>query len=150
MHQHRSSTLLWRWLTASLLAVTAAIHVAIAPEHLREAPYAGVLFIVLAGAALASAVLVLITRSHLVWLGAAALSIAAMLGYLMSRSVGLPLLTDDVGDWLNPLGVAAVLSEATVALIFAHTRRGLRGYRILTATERLYTVVPANPTDPAG
>ena len=60
----------------------------------------------------------------------------------MSRSVGLPSLSDDIGDWLNPLGVIAVVCETAVVLIAGYAQRGFR-YRIVTATERLYTVVPA-------
>jgi hypothetical protein len=142
-----SSKLGWRWLAAACLAVTAAVHIAIAPDHLREAPYAGVLFIALSCAALAAAILLLATEHRLAWTGAAALSGAALLGYLLSRSVGLPSLGDDIGDWLNPLGVAAVAAETAVILIAGYTQQA---YRIVTATERLYTVVPAGPIDPAG
>ena len=86
-------------------------------------------------------------NDRLLWTGAAALSVAALLGYGMSRSFGLPSLSDDIGDWLNPLGVAAVLSEIALLAIAWHV---LRGYRTVTATERLYTVVPAKPISPAG
>src|SRR5581483_384911 len=99
---HRSSTLCWRWVTAGCLDVTAAVHLAIAPDHLHEAPYAGVLFIVLAAAAMANAALLLTTPDERVWTLAAALCGGALAAYLLSRSIGLPLLADDVGDWLNP------------------------------------------------
>ena len=47
----------WRWPTAALLSATAAIHMTLVPDHLRDAPYAGVLFIVLSAAALTAAIL---------------------------------------------------------------------------------------------
>lgn len=147
MDLHPSSALPWRLTAAVCLDVIAAVHIAIAPDHLREAPYAGALFVALATAALATAILLLATQDRLVWAGAAALSLAALLGYFMSRSFGLPALSDDIGDWLNPLGVVAVLSE--IALL-AIAWQVLRGYRTVTATERLYTVVPASPISPAG
>jgi hypothetical protein len=147
MDTHPCSTVRWRWPAAACLAATAAVHIAIAPEHLREAPYAGVLFIALATAALTSAVLLLTTNHRLAWTGAAGLSLAAVVAYLMSRSVGLPSLADDIGDWLNPLGVVAVVSETAVLLMFGYTQRGARRYRTVTATERLYTVVPASAGD---
>jgi len=131
-----------RWLAAVCLAVIAGVHIAIAPEHLHEAPYAGVLFLVLAAAALVAAGLVLTTNHPLVWTATAALSLSALVAYLMSRSVGLPSLSDDIGDWLNPLGVIAVVCETAVVLIACYTRAGFGRYRIVTATERLYTVVP--------
>ena len=150
MNLRRSSTLLSRWLTAACLAVIAAVHIAIAPDHLREAPYAGVLFIALATAALASAGLLLATRDERVWAAAVALCGGALAAYVMSRSVGLPSLGDDIGDWLNPLGVLAVLSETAALLISGQALRSARAYRIVTDAVRLYTVVPASPIDPAG
>lgn len=143
MDMHPSPTLRWRWPAAVCLAAIAAVHIDIAPEHLREAPYAGVLFIALAAAALASAILLLTTNHPLAWAGAAALSLAALVAYLLSRSVGLPSLSDDIGDWLNTLGVVSVLAEAAVILIFGCTQPASRRYRTQIATERLYTVVPA-------
>jgi hypothetical protein len=119
----RSSTLGRRWLTVACLAATASIHISIAPDHLREAPYAGVLFVALAAAALAAAVLLLITRDDRVWAAAAALSASALVAYVLSRSVGLPMLADDVGDWLNPLGVLALLSELTALVACTHELR---------------------------
>ncbi len=112
----------WRWLSAACLAATAGVHIAIAPEHLREAPYAGVLFIALATAALASALLLATTDHPLAWAGGAGLSLGALLAYFLSRSIGLPSLGDDIGDWLNPLGVLAGVSETAVLLIAWHAQ----------------------------
>jgi len=39
---------------------------------------------------------------------------AAIVGYVATRLVAFPQLADDVGNWLEPLGVVAVLSEAVV------------------------------------
>ena len=142
MNVHCTPMPFWRWLAAVCLAVVAGVHIAIAPEHLHEAPYAGVLFLVLAAATLVAAGLVLTANHPLVWTGTAALSLSALVAYFMSRSVGLPSLSDDIGDWLNPLGVIAVVCETAVVLIAGYAQRGFR-YRIVTATERLYTVVPA-------
>ncbi len=90
----------------------------------------------------------------------AALAGGALAAYLISRSVGLPSLGDDIGDWLNPLGVLAVLAEATALVIAGLALRAslktraskpTPAYRIATETERLYTVVAAGPpTVPAG
>src|SRR5690242_14947110 len=110
----------WRWPTAVALTATACIHIALVPAHLHEAPYAGALFIALSTAALSVAILLLTSNHQLAWLGAAALSLTALLAYVISRSVGLPSLADDIGDWLNPLGVAATLSETATALTCWH------------------------------
>lgn len=120
MDLHRSPSSQWRWPTATALAVTAGIHIALVPAHLREAPYAGALFIALSATALVIAILLVACNHRLVWLGAGALSLTALLAYVVSRSVGLPSLADDLGDWLNPLGVAAVLCETAAVLICWH------------------------------
>jgi hypothetical protein len=99
------------------LTATAGIHSALVPDHLREAPYAGGLFIALSAASLLVAILLVARGDRLAWATGGALALAAMLAYAASRSVGLPSLGDDVGDWLNPLGVAALLCELTVALL---------------------------------
>jgi hypothetical protein len=130
MDRHLSRSSQQRSLVVATLALTAGIHIALVPAHLREAPYAGALFIVLSATALAIAILLAACNHRLVWVGAGALSLSALLAYLVSRSVGLPLLADDVGDWLNPLGVAAVLSETAAGLICWHAlSRGGRSSR---------------------
>lgn len=116
MDGNRTSSHL-RWAAAASLAATAGVHIALAPAHLREAPYAGALFIALSATALINAVLLARSDRELVWLAAGLVSITAPLAYAASRSVGLPSLRDDVGDWPNPLGVAAIVSEIATALI---------------------------------
>ncbi|HSC03190.1 MAG TPA: hypothetical protein VLC49_07715 [Solirubrobacteraceae bacterium] len=109
-------TSLWRWPAAAALSATAAIHMTLVPEHLHEAPYAGALFIALSAAALASAMVLAATDHELVWLVAIAISLGALVAYFVSRSVGLPSMPDDIGDWANPLGVAAVACEAVTLI----------------------------------
>ena len=87
------------------------------PDHLREAPYAGALFIALSTAALAGALLLMAVDHDLVWTAAAALCLAAILSYVLSRSVALPSMSDDFGDWLNPLGLAAVACETVAVMV---------------------------------
>ena len=150
MNFHRSATWQWRGLAALGLLATAAVHIDIAPEHLREAPYAGVLFLALGAAALACAVLLVATARPAAWLAAGTLCLASLGAYCLSRSVGLPMLADDIGDWLNPLGVLAVVSEAAVVLISGRALAATGRYRSVTATDLLYTVLPPSPSAPEG
>jgi hypothetical protein len=107
----------WRWPAAALLAQIAAIHIALISQHLREAPYAAGLFIALSAASLAVAARMLYRDDPPVWTAAGGLAAGAIVAYVLSRSIGLPMMSDDIGDWLNPLGVGAVCAEAiTVAL----------------------------------
>jgi hypothetical protein len=60
----------------------------------------------------------------MVWWTAGAVALLPLIGYLLSRSVGLPQLEDHVGDWLNPAGVVSLVSEAAlVALSAGHLSR---------------------------
>jgi hypothetical protein len=130
-----SISYLRRLSAAALLAATAGIHVALVPEHLREAPYAGVLFIALSTAALAMAILLVVRSDLVVWTMSGGLVLSALLAYIASRSIGLPSLSDDVGDWLNPLGIAALAVELAAVLqcsVVLALRRG-HGRRLLEA-----------------
>jgi hypothetical protein len=148
----------WRWPTAALLSATAAIHMTLVPDHLREAPYAGALFIVLSAAALTAAILLAGTNHEFVWLGAGALSASALLGYFLSRSIGLPDLSDDLGDWLNPLGLTAVGCEAAAALICCGVISGMaspaahpaRRLRIVALAYGLGRGAESRRRDPSG
>jgi hypothetical protein len=115
MHLSQSGSI-WRWPAAAALSATAAIHMTLVPEHLHEAPYAGGLFIALSVAALAAAMLLSATDDERVWVGAGAISLGAVLAYFISRSVGLPSMSDDIGNWGNPLGLAAVACEMLVLI----------------------------------
>jgi len=88
----------------------------------------GVLFIALAAACmvLASAVLV---RDVPATYGASILTCGlAIIGYAATRVVAFPQLADDVGNWLEPLGVVSVAAEAVVVLAAIG---GLRSRRLV-------------------
>ncbi len=116
-----------RWLMAILLVEVAAVHIILVPAHLREALYAGCLFIALSAATLLLAGLILVRDQPLVWAAAGAVCTGAILAYVFSRSIGLPLMADDLGDWVNPLGVGAVLAEAIAAGLAVLVLRRSRG-----------------------
>jgi hypothetical protein len=76
---------------AAFLLGPAAIHFAVAPEHLRTyLPY-GVLFIAVGLAQAGLAVLILLRPSPALLLGGAALSLGVIAVWLVSRMVGLPI-----------------------------------------------------------
>ncbi|MGI8532044.1 MAG: hypothetical protein ACR2KN_03495 [Geodermatophilaceae bacterium] len=109
----RSSKALRR--TAAVAAVVAgAVHIPVTPEHLREAPYMGVMFLALTVACLGLAVGLWFSESTTVVAAAGMVCGAAIVGYVLTRTVAFPQLADDVGNWLEPLGVAAIPSEAVV------------------------------------
>jgi len=113
-----------RWMAALTLVVAGAVHIPVIPEHLDEAPYIGSLFIALTVVSFALAVAVLATDADLAWGASGAVCALAVLAYVLTRLVAFPQIGDDVGNWLEPLGVAAVVVEtATVALSVLALRR---------------------------
>lgn len=105
-----------RFPAAALLLAVAGIHVPIIGQHLREAPYIGALFILLAILSTMLAVLLVTCDSAAVWLAAAAVAIAAIVAYVLSRSTGLPQIGDDIGNWFDPLGIVALTVETLAAV----------------------------------
>jgi hypothetical protein len=119
----------WRWPTAALLLLIAAVHVPLIGDHLEEAPYVGVLFILLVVACVLLAVAVLVADAPVIWAACAVMSVLALLAFLASRTVGLPLLDDDVGNWTEPLGYPAVAAELACAGAAAAVLRRARARR---------------------
>lgn len=94
------------------LAGVAATHAADLPDKLIQAPYLAVLFALTIFSSLALAAVILARRAGpLTWAACGALSLAALAGYAVSRSAGLPDIEDHVGHWLEPAAVAAALYE---------------------------------------
>src|SRR3984885_15416515 len=111
--------LIARAMGALALIALAVIHVVDLPATLGPTPLVGVgYFGIVAVATVAGAVIVV--RSH--WLGwavAGGLAVAAMGGYVLTRSLSGGFLGDhgDVGNWRCPLGIAAVSVETLIILL---------------------------------
>ena len=106
-----------RYPAAVFAVVAGLVHVPVTPDHLVEAPYVGVLFIALTVSCLLLAGLLLLADSPAAWAVSGATCGLAVVAYVASRSVALPQMADDVGNWLEPLGVAAVLTESAVVVL---------------------------------
>jgi hypothetical protein len=110
---------------AAVLALVAAFaHVPVTPEHLVEAPYIGVLFIVLTASFTVLATALLLADSAAAWTALGAGCALAVAGFVISRTLGLPLMSDDVGDWLNPLGLVSILTETATAALACLALKG--------------------------
>ena len=108
-----------RAVVAAALAALAVIHTVDLPGTLGPTPLVGVgYFGIIAVAMLAGAVM--IVRSHwLAWVVAGGLAVAALGGYVLTRSLPEGFLDDhgDVGNWRCPLGIAALGVEALIILL---------------------------------
>ena len=108
-----------RAVAAAALAALAVIHTVDLPNTLGPTPLVGIgYFGIIAVAMLAGAVMVV--RSHwLAWTVAGGLAVAAMGGYVLTRSLSEGFLGDhgDVGNWRCPLGIAALSVETLIILL---------------------------------
>lgn len=65
------------------------------------------------------ALLLLHSASPLAWMVAAGVAAGPFLGYLWSRTIGLPGDAPDIGNWLCTFGMAALLVQASLLSLSA-------------------------------
>lgn len=107
------------WLGIALILATGLIHLIEAPENLEEALYKGVLFFLNAAGALIAAVGILRGQRGWGWSLGGMIAFGSIVGYVISRTVGLPGLEVD-DDWLEPLGLAALFAEGAYLALCAY------------------------------
>jgi hypothetical protein len=101
------------------LAGIAVIHLLDLPGKFSEVPYMGWMYIGLIAASLATAFALVRTSDARIWKLAVLLPAAAIVGFVLTRTVGLPQATDDIGNWAEPLGMASLLVEGSLVALGA-------------------------------
>src|SRR5437763_401675 len=84
------------------LCGVALIHLLDLPGKFDETPYMGVMYVSLIVASLALAAILIRTSDTRAWAAAGALAAAVIVGYVLSRTTGLPQSMDDIGNWSEP------------------------------------------------
>ncbi len=97
------------WMGISSIIVVGLIHLIEAPEELEEVTYLGLLFIANSLGAIVAAIGIYRSNGW-GWSLGALVAGGAFVGYVLSRTVGLPGMP--VEDWFEPLGVLSLLVEA--------------------------------------
>ncbi len=109
------------WATRSVVAVglagIALIHLLDSIGKYGETRYIFWMYVALMVGSLATAFAVLHTRTRAVWLAAGGLAAAAVAGYVLSRTTGLPNAKGDIGNWTEPLGLASLFVEGLVIAV---------------------------------
>jgi len=99
------------------LVTIALIHMLELPDAFAEIGYLGALFIAAVAACLILAAVITRTSDDLAWAAAGGLAALILLGYVLSRSVGLPGFTGDVGEWSEAPGLASMVVESLVVFV---------------------------------
>jgi hypothetical protein len=92
----------------------AAVHLVDGPGSLQDTPYVGVLELSLAVVCVPLAAMMLSRPLQAIWRLCGAVTLLGLLAFVASRTVGLPSATDDIGNWLQPLGMLNLVTELGV------------------------------------
>ena len=99
------------------LAAIALIHLLDAPGKFAETPYMGWLYVALIAACVAAAYAFTHTTDRRLWLAAIALAAGPLVGFVLTRTVGLPQADGDIGNWTEPLGLASLFVEGSLVAL---------------------------------
>lgn len=99
------------------LAAIGVIHLLDSIGKYSETRYLFWMYIALIVGCIVVAGAVLFSRSRAVFLAAAGLAGSAALGYVLSRTTGLPNADGDIGNWTEPLGLASLFVEGGVVAV---------------------------------
>lgn len=102
---------------AAGLGGLAVIHAVDAVGKWSETRYMFWMFIAASVAAIGAAGWTIFTRSRTALLASAAIAGSVLLGYVVNRTVGLPNATGDIGNWVEPLGLASIVIEGATVLV---------------------------------
>ncbi len=99
------------------LAAVALIHLLDTPGTFQEQAYKGWLYLGLITGCLLTAAALLRASDHRAWIAAAILPLGALVGFVISRTVGIPGGADDIGNWTEPLGLASLFVEGSLVAL---------------------------------
>jgi hypothetical protein len=99
------------------LAGIALIHLLDSIGKWGETRYLFWMYVALMLGSLALGALLLHSRDRRLWLATGGLAASAILGFVLSRTTGLPAANGDIGNWTEPLGLAALFVEGAVVAI---------------------------------
>ena len=134
---------------ASLGAIS-LIHLLQAPSAFASTGYLGGLFVAAVVAAVLLAGALTVGSDRRAMAAAGALAAILLLGYLLSRTTGLPGFRDDVGDWDEPLGLASMVFESLLVVVAAAGPAAVPGVAGRRSGIAVQTIAGAQPRQGAG
>jgi len=107
---------------------TAYIHLTAMSDKFSEVPYLGVGYGLVSIACVIS-IYLLVRGDRRGWLLGGATCLATFVGFVLTRTVGLPASTDDIGNWSESIGIWSLVFEGLVVVLSA-TVLGLQRRRV--------------------
>ena len=95
----------------------ALIHLLDLQGKLQETPYLGWAYIALIVGCIGVGLGLAFRDERRLWVGGFVLAALTLAGYVVNRTVGMPHATEDIGNWLEPLGLASLFVEGVVAAV---------------------------------
>jgi hypothetical protein len=125
---------------AGLILVAGLIHLVLSPEHFREAPYLGLLFLAdFVGAAVAA--FGIYQGGRWGWLLGTLVAGGAFAAYIVGGTLGLPGVGR--GHFLEPMGVLTKMVEALFLLLYAYRFVGFRRWVLASGIAAMFLVTGA-------
>ena len=113
------SATLRTWAGIGLIAATGLIHLVETPEYLEEMPYIGVLFALSVVGALLAA-FGIYRGERWGWTLGVLVAGGSLVGYLLSRTIGLPLFRENTWEeFAEPVGLLSLLVEGLFLVVAA-------------------------------
>jgi hypothetical protein len=141
-----------RTIAIGALGGIALIHALQSPAAFDETTYLGILFVGAIVASVALGAILTRTSDQRVWAAAGGLGALILIGYILSRTSGLPAATDDIGEWREPLGLASLVAEGLIVgvsvAVLATRRHPIE--RAVVIVEREQRQTPGAQPGPAG
>ena len=99
-----------------LLAATIAIHTSELSGKIEETSYIGLGYVMLIAASIVAIVL-LAQQDRRGWLLGAATCAATLIGFVLTRTTGLPGATGDIGNWSETIALWSIIAEGAFLLL---------------------------------
>jgi hypothetical protein len=100
---------LFSWIGIIVILISGLIHLYNAPGEFQDAPYMGIFFFAFFLASIVSAIGIYHGKLIWGWVLGGFLAIGAIVGYLVSRTVGMPI--SGIEDWGPPLAYFSIFLE---------------------------------------
>lgn len=105
----------------SLLVATAAIHITELSSKIDETAYLGAGYLALIAASIL-AVILIATSDRRGWILGAGTCAATIIGFVFTRTTGLPAASGDIGNWSETIAIWSLVAEGAFLAVAAWDR----------------------------